>query len=125
MEAEGIKFFVNGKELERVRRFEYLGRFFTEDDGDSICIQTQLKKARQRWYSIAKILKREGADAVCMARFYLTVVQAVLLYGADSWVVTDKDMLKLKSFHQRAIRHMTGAHIQKLNEMSSISNLIS
>ena len=42
--------------------------------------------------SIAKKMKREGADAVCMAKIYLAVVQAVLLDGADSWVLSDRNM---------------------------------
>ena len=49
-------------------------------------------------------------------QFYLTIVQAVLLYGADSWVVSEKDLSKRKSFHKRAIWHMIGTHIQKLND---------
>ena len=51
-----------------------------------------------------------------MARFYITVVQAVLLYGAESWTINQKNMMKLKSFHNRAIRYMTGQHIRKNGE---------
>ena len=39
--------------------------------------------------------------------------QVVLLYGAALWVVTRKDSLKLRSFHIRAVRFMTGSHIRK------------
>ena len=56
------------------------------------------------------------ANAKCMAKFYITVVQAVLLYGVDTWSVTQRDMGKLESFHRRAIRHMTGRHIQKVTD---------
>ena len=51
-----------------------------------------------------------------MARFYLAVVQAVLLYGADSWALTQRDMKFLTAFHHRAIRFMTGQHIKKIND---------
>ena len=94
-----MKFYVKGKEIERVRHFRYLGRILTEDDNDTPCIDFNLKKARGQWNSIAKILKREGANAKCMARFYITVVQSVLLYGADSWTVSKRDHNKLQSFH--------------------------
>ena len=83
-----------------------------EDDNDTPCIDFNLKKARGQWNSIAKILKREGANAKCMARFYITVVQSVLLYGADSWTASKKDHNKLQSFHQRATRYITGMHIR-------------
>ena len=46
----------------------------------------------------------------------MTIVQAVLLYGADSWTISDRNMNLLQSFHWRAICHMTGTHIQKVSE---------
>ena len=44
------------------------------------------------------------------------MVQAVLLYGADSWAIKKKDLKKLQSFHFRAVRHMTGSHIRCIND---------
>ena len=107
---------MNGVELEQVKQFNYLGRLLSEDDKDTKCINANLKKARKRWGSIANVLKREGANAVCMSKFYMAVVQAVLLYASESWTITEKDMKKLRSFHFRAIRHMTGEHIRKVTE---------
>ena len=112
-EAEVKEIKINGVRIKRVKTFRYLGRILSEDDCDSKCIDDQLKRAKKKWNCIAKILKREGANAVCMEKFYLTIVQAVLLYGADSWVVKKEDLRKLQSFHSRAIRYMTGTHIQK------------
>ena len=109
---------MNGTKLKRVKQFRCLGRIFTEDDNDSVCIQGNLKNARKRWNCVAKILKTEGANAKCMAKFYITIVQAVLLYGADSWVVTQRDLAKLRSFHNRALRYITGRHIRKRSEIS-------
>ena len=40
------------------------------------------------------------------------------LYGADSWVVTQRDLAKLRSFHNRALRYITGRHIRKRSEIS-------
>ena len=34
--AENVTFNINGKKLERVREFKYLGRIFTEDDRDTM-----------------------------------------------------------------------------------------
>ena len=49
-----------------------------------------------------------------MAKFYMAVVQAISLYGADSWIVKDRDLRRLRSFHARVARYMTGMHIRKL-----------
>ena len=115
-EANDVTFSVNGKCIERVRHFKYLGRWISDNDDDTKCIQENLKKARQRWNCIANILKREGANAECMGRFYQAIVQAVLLYGADSWTINNRNMRKLQSFHRRVVRHITGKHIRKLGE---------
>ena len=53
-----------------------------------------------------------------MAKLYLTIVQAVLLYGAGSWTISRRNMDKLERFHKRAIRHMTGKHIVKKEDGS-------
>ena len=75
-----------------------------------------IKKARQRWNCIARILKDEGANPKCMAKFYLTIVQSVLLYGAESWCISKGDLSRLNSFHLRAVRYLTGQHIRKRSE---------
>ena len=59
---------------------------------------------------------REGANAKTMATFYRTIVQAVLLYGAESWCVSKTNLRKLRAFHHRACRYMTGKHIRKIGE---------
>ena len=64
---------------------------------------------------MAKILKREGASAICMGKFYLAIVQSVLLYGAESWTLTRKNLNLLRSFHRRACRYMTNSHIRKVD----------
>ena len=121
-QANDVVFTVNGKAVEEVHEFKYLGRIISDDDDDTKCIFENLKKAKNRWNCIAKILKREGANAVCMSRFYLTIVQAVLLYGADSWTITKPNMKKLESFHKRATRYMTGKHIRKINDLWEYPN---
>ena len=117
-EAGDQKFYVYGQELERVKEFKYLGRIIREDDDDTQTILEQIKKARGKWNSIAKILKREGANAQTMAKFYMTVIQAVLLYGADSWTITKRNWKRLEAFHHRAVRYMTGQHIKKKGDGS-------
>ena len=82
--AESTRFYVNGGKIERVTTFWYLGRLFADNDDDMACICTQIKKARTQWRSVARALKWDGADMFVMSRFYLAIVQAVLLYGSDS-----------------------------------------
>ena len=45
-----------------------------------------------------------------MGFFYKAVVQAVLLYGSESWVMVGKFMARLRAFHHRVARCLTGLH---------------
>ena len=111
-----MRFRIGGEEIKRKDEFNYLGRVLSNKDDDTRAIDNQISKARAKWNSIASILKQEGADPKTMATFYKTVVQAVLLYGAETWVVSDTNLKKLRAFHHRAARYMTGQHIRKVGE---------
>ena len=109
-----MEFTINGEKIEREREFRYLERILTEDDDDSRSIEDHLKRARSRWWRMAKLLKREGANPFQMGRFYMAVVQAVLLYRSESWTVTLREMEVLQRFQKMTFCYMTGSHIQKV-----------
>ena len=49
-----------------------------------------------------------------MGYFYKAIVQAVLLYAAETWVLTERMMIALNTFHHRVARYIAGEHIQLL-----------
>jgi hypothetical protein len=51
-----------------------------------------------------------------MSTFYKVIVQSVLLYGSESWVLTKYMVGKLNSFHHMCARFITGRHIQQIGE---------
>ena len=51
---------------------------------------------------------REGADPKVSGNFYKAVAQAVLLFGAETWVLTQSMEKALDSFQFRVARRMTG-----------------
>jgi hypothetical protein len=40
------------------------------------------------WNRIAGVLKTQGAGSKIMGYFYKAIVQAVLLYGSESWTLS-------------------------------------
>jgi hypothetical protein len=107
-----ITFTVLGTPIERVKEFKYLGRILDESDDDWPALQSNLKKARAKWGRIGRILSREQANPRVMATFYKAIIQSVLLYGAETWVLTKRMMQPLRSFHRRCARHLTGRFIK-------------
>ena len=57
---------------------------------------------------VSKFLGKTGAPIKVHAIMYGTVVQAVILYGSNSWVVMDAIMAVLEGFYHRIVRRITG-----------------
>ena len=49
-----------------------------------------LRKVWVTWGRLARILGREGADPKVSHSFYIAVTQQVLLFGAETWVLTKR-----------------------------------
>jgi hypothetical protein len=109
--ANDFNFTVNGTPIKYTKEFKYLGRILEENDSDQPAISRNLQRAREKWGMIGRILSKKGANPKVMATFYKTIVQSVLLYGAESWVISKHMMSSLRSFHRRCARFITGKHI--------------
>jgi hypothetical protein len=49
-----------------------------------------------------------------MGRFYLAIVQAQLLYGSETWVISKRAVKRLESFHNRCARTIAHRPIRRL-----------
>jgi hypothetical protein len=72
-----------------------------------------LRKARIKWGRISRILSKDGEDPKAMASFYKAIVQSVLLYGSESWVLTLAMEKQLQGFHRRCAQYITGQNIRQ------------
>ena len=100
-----MAFDVYGEQLQTVSWFKYLGRILTEGDYDWSAVAGNLVKARKSWGRLQGILSREGAKKRVSGNFFKAVVQQVLLFGAETWVVSPIMERALSAFiHGAAIR---------------------
>ncbi len=104
------QFLVHGVALERVEVFKYLGRLLAQDDDDIQAIRAQLRKARSTWAHVGQVLRAENVPPRVAAKFYKAVVQAVLLYGSETWVLSAAAVVSLEGFHIHAAYWMAEKH---------------
>ena len=71
-----------------VPSFKYLGRVLLASDNDWPAVIRNLTKARAVWRRMARILIREGERTRVSGFFFKAIVWSVLLFGAETWVVT-------------------------------------
>ena len=79
-----------GTPLMAVSSFRYLGLTLSSANDDCPVVERNLRRARVKWGRLAKILGREGFYKRMAGRFYVTLVQTVLLFGSDTWVLTPR-----------------------------------
>ena len=101
-------FHAYGTQMRAVTEFKYLGRVLTNADDDWPAVAGNIRKARANWGRLARILGREGADLKVSRSFYTAVTQQVLLFGAESWVLTKNMESALDAFQGRVARRLIG-----------------
>lgn len=111
VEATNLVFKVGDVPIETISEFKYLGRPLSADDSDDAAVSLNISRASKAWFGMYRILSRDGADSRTMARFYLAVVQAKLLYGSETWVLSQHSLKRLESFHARSARYIARRHI--------------
>jgi hypothetical protein len=100
------QFLVRGNVLEQVEVFKYLGHLISQDDDNIQAIRAQIRKARSSWARIGQVLWSKNVSPFVAARFYQAIIQAILLYGSESWVISWTAMARLEGFHIRAAYRM-------------------
>ena len=105
-----------GVELEQVEVFKYLGRQIRNDDNDTQAIRVQLRKARGVWGRLSRMMRSENASPRVCELFYKATVQAVLLFGSETWCLSPANLRLLEGFHVRAARRMTGMMPKKKSD---------
>jgi hypothetical protein len=103
-----MRFFAYGEELQRVEVFEYQGRLLLHDDNDTQAMRANLAKARRCWARVSQVLRSENASSKVCGVFYKATIQAVLLFGSETWNLAPLGMACLEGFHLRAAWQMSG-----------------
>ena len=84
----GGVFFAYGTSLTAVTYFKYLGQALSSCNNDWPIVEQNLHRAQRKWGRLVKIFGREGMDMRMEGIFYVAVMQEVLLFGSETWVLT-------------------------------------
>ncbi len=95
LKANNIVFYVHNDANETVSEYKYLGCILSADDKDDAAVSYNIKKASNAWFGMYRILSADGANAHVMAQFYLAIIQAKLLFGSETWVLSQKALEKV------------------------------
>ena len=97
-----------GTLITAVRLLNYLIQMLLSSDNNCPAVKQNLLRTLGKWGQLVNLLGREGEDIRMTGRFYVAVVQSVLLFGSKMKVMTPLLEKVLKGFHHRVVRRMAG-----------------
>ena len=63
--------------------FKKLGKMLSFDDSECPSVDRNLQRARNKWGQFYRLLGQDGDGTRITGRFYLVVVQSVMLFGLE------------------------------------------
>ena len=109
-------FYVEGAPIARVENFTYLGQVVTSTDDDLQACLRNLAKAKAKWGALSRLLIKDGASCAYKSRIYLVVVSTVLLYGVETWVLSNQIRHVLQAFHHSCAQSITRTFIRRVSD---------
>ena len=88
----------------------YLGRVWAEGDDDWPAVVGNYSKASKNWGRLSRILSREWANPKVSGHFFKAVMQAMLMFGTETWVLNPMIEKEMDSFQHWVARRLTGRH---------------
>ena len=88
---------------ERVSSFAYLGTLITTDNNISAEINNRITLANRRYFGLVNILKCKNINRKYKVMIYKTLIKPVLMFGAETWVLSKADELRLGVFERKIL----------------------
>ena len=105
-----------GIPLEIVTSFRYLGRVILEADDDWPAVVRNLENVRAVWRRMTRILRREGSEPRVSGFFFKYIIQSVLIFGMETWVITSRMGQVLGGFQDQVEQRLTGQLLRKRSD---------
>ena len=97
---------VGDVDIEDVEKFTYLGVVVTKGGGAEEDVEARIRKARNSYLNLKKIWKARYISKELKIGLFNSNVKSVLLYGAESWRMTESIRSKLQVFLNRCLRRI-------------------
>jgi hypothetical protein len=94
--------------FERVNSFVYLGTLITTDNNISAEINNRITLANRTYFGMMNTLKTKNINRKHKVIIYKTLIKPVLIYGAETWVLSKADELRLGVFERKMLRRIYG-----------------
>ena len=107
-QADRLSVECEGEKLENVYNFLYLGSDFAADGNQEDDIKRRKALATARCGRLRHIFDSEKLSLDLKLRLYKAAVCSVLIYGCESWILTDKTRRSINNINSLLLSRITG-----------------
>lgn len=101
---EQVKIILDDFELKQVKEFTYLGGKITQDGRCSREIASRIQQAKIAYNKKSKIFESNNVNLEVRKNLIKSFVWSVLLYGCETWTISEKDKKHLEAFEMWCFR---------------------
>ena len=91
----------------------YLGTLITVDNNISAKINNRITLANRSYFGMVNMLKAKNINRKHKVTIYKTLIKPVLMYGAETWVLSKEDELRLGVFERKILRRVYGPSVKR------------
>ena len=99
---------IGAHEFEAVRDFTYLGSSVNIDNDITQEIKRRILLANRTLYGLSRVLRSKFVRRNTKLMIYKTLIIPVLMYGAESWTLSESDKNLLGVFERKVLRMIYG-----------------
>ena len=105
-EERRANIYIEGKVLEQVKTFKYLGQQITDDGKCEIDIRSRIEIARGNFLKMKDVLTSTSLTLKTRKRLVKCYIMSTFLYSAETWTLTTEMENKINAFEMWIYRRM-------------------
>jgi hypothetical protein len=103
---------IGDKHFEVIKEFVYLGSLMTPTNHVSLEIQKIIQTANRCFFGLRKHLQLSHLSRQTKFTIHKTLIRPVLLYGSETWELTNREENQLLVFEGKVLRTICGSKIE-------------
>ena len=107
-------------DLPQCTAFKYLGTTIHQDGGCKTEVQLRISRAWDKWRELTGVLCDKKVPKKLKVLIYKTVIRPVMLYGAETWPLTDYLAERFSVCEMRMLRYCLGISLEEHRTNESI-----
>merc|ERR1712002_898071 len=107
-EEDEVNVSLNGKRMEEVEIYRYLGVDISNDSGMGEEVNNRIGEARRAWGALKDVWRKRHISREAKVGVYEGIIELSLLYGCETWELKVQDRRRMEEGEMNCLRNFCG-----------------